>query len=471
MKSNYKIGDIILCELEKYDVYFPCQIIRLDEKQEGWIALLALNIFSKSPLKLLDIINATPLYQSHYYWKGDVFAFWVRVESISEFSNLGSQELLLDVLDKDIKTSDQFEQIEYQYFWQQLPEGIQEGFKTSIFHKPYRLGNKPLAIDELNNLKHENLYGHEMESNYFDDDLKEFLKDNPLINRLDLIGDLPKTVDISRTYINDLNIEVDNIEELILNKNISKLNLKGNFSKLKTIICPFDGKYLFLSIHPKNDNTLHFKLSGLEKLRIDFSGNLDVTELINISHNTKELYVMGEAATIAKMDALINLKNLEFIWISDVYDFEDFPSKENFPRLKDISLWSVPKAVGDKVKKEYANYSKLDIKQPRTEEWIKANLYNPLRHWDESDNSNTKAKKAIKAYSLAYKKLSKKGCDKNYCSAILKDFIDIFNQIEKKYGLDTIEVEDVYSAFLTLGSLTEFTEIELNKFFEVNIDI
>lgn len=53
----------------------------------------------------------------------------------------------------------------------------------------------------------------------------------------------------------------------------------------------------------------------------------------------------------------------------------------------------------------------------------------------------------------------------------LKDFLDVFNSIEKKYGLDTAEVEDVFEAFLTLGKLTEFLETELNKIFEDYIEL
>lgn len=471
MKNNYKIGDIVLCKLEKYEVYFPCQVIKLDDKQDKWVAILILNFFSKNTFKVSDIKNATPLYITHHYWEDEIFAVWIEVHRLNEFNVIGNHNLFFDVLEKDIKKSDQFNNIEYQYCWQQLPKDIQKGFKTGFFHKPYKLGNEPLTIDGLNQLKQTNYFAYEMESCYFDDVLKDFLKDNPLIINLDLMDNLPKVIDLSNTHINKLNIDVDNVEEIILNKNMRILNIRGNFSKLKRIKCPFDAKHIFLNLKPNRDNKFFFKLERLEKLRIDFKGELNIAELTKISKSVKDIYIMGSSATITNINELKYFENLEFAWFSDVYGFSDFPTKDNFLNLKQLSLWSVPKIVGVKVKKEYANHCGLNIKQLRTEEWLKANLDNPLRHWDGSVVPAIKAKKAIKAYAETYKKLSHKNCDKKEQFAILKGFLDIFNNIEKKYGLDTIEVEDVFEAFLTLGRLTEFLETELNKMFEDYIEL
>jgi hypothetical protein len=88
---------------------------------------------------------------------------------------------------------------------------------------------------------------------------------------------------------------------------------------------------------------------------------------------------MGKSANIKNEDELKIFRNLKFLWLSDVYGFKTFPKKENFPNLKNLILWSIPKVVGDKIKKEYKNFCELDIKQLRTEEWIKANLNNPLK--------------------------------------------------------------------------------------------
>jgi hypothetical protein len=109
-----------------------------------------------------------------------------------------------------------------------------------------------------------------MNSNYFDKTLQDFLKKNPLIIHLNLKENLPKIIDLSGTKIIDLNINIDNVEEIILNEHIENLNLSGNFSKLKKIICPFEGKYLFLNI--KTEENINFlpKLEKLEQFRIDF---------------------------------------------------------------------------------------------------------------------------------------------------------------------------------------------------------
>lgn len=310
-----------------------------------------------------------------------------------------------------------------------------------------------------------------MNSNYFDKTLQDFLKKNPLIIHLNLKENLPKIIDLSGTKIIDLNIDIDNVEEIILNEHIENLNLSGNFSKLKKIICPFEGKYLFLNI--KTEENINFlpKLEKLEQFRIDFKWEFYIKILSKVSKNIEDIYIMGKSANIKNEDELKIFRNLKFLWLSDVYGFKTFPKKENFPNLKNLILWSIPKVVGDKIKKEYKNFCELDIKQLRTEEWIKANLNNPLKWWDWRDIQRAKAKNAMKAYINAYKILNKKDLDKNWQKIILKDFLKVFNEIEQKYGLDTLETEEILETFMILWSLTNFTENELNNIFEKTLEL
>ena len=77
----------------------------------------------------------------------------------------------------------------------------------------------------------------------------------------------------------------------------------------------------------------------------------------------------------------------------------------------------------------------------------------------------------MKAYINAYKILNKKDLDKNWQKIILKDFLKVFNEIEQKYGLDTLEAEEILEAFMILWSLTDFTENELNNIFEKTLEL
>ena len=163
---------------------------------------------------------------------------------------------------------------------------------------------------------------------------------------------------------------------------------------------------------------------------------------------------------------MAKLQHLESVWLSDLYDFDSFVKKTEMPNLSSITLWSVPKIVADKVKKEFKGIDELDIKQARTDEWIKANLDNPLRDWDGRDGTKPSvAKKAMKAYTDAYKKLSANK-DKDEALNILKNFIAIFNEIDKKHHIDTLEREEIWDAFNMLGELTSLTIKEKENIFE-----
>lgn len=471
MEKIYKIGDIIECQFERYKIYFPCQVVKLRETKDNWVALLALNFFSKEKLKISDLTNIKPLYCTHHYWKRHILAFWIETQNLNDFKIIGKLDKIFEIQDNEIKNVPEFWNIKYQYLWQILSEDIQENFKNIGFKAPYKLGKIPLTISELEKIKQENYYTHEINSNYFDKTLQDFLKKNPLIIHLNLKENLPKIIDLSGTKIIDLNINIDNVEEIILNEHIENLNLSGNFSKLKKIICPFEGKYLFLNI--KTEENINFlpKLEKLEQFRIDFKWEFYIKILSKVSKNIEDIYIMGKSANIKNEDELKIFRNLKFLWLSDVYGFKTFPKKENFPNLKNLILWSIPKVVGDKIKKEYKNFCELDIKQLRTEEWIKANLNNPLKWWDWRDIQRAKAKNAMKAYINAYKILNKKDLDKNWQKIILKDFLKVFNEIEQKYGLDTLETEEILEAFIILWSLTDFTENELNNIFEKTLEL
>ena len=71
----------------------------------------------------------------------------------------------------------------------------------------------------------------------------------------------------------------------------------------------------------------------------------------------------------------------------------------------------------------------------------------------------------MKAYTDAYKKLSSNQ-DKNEAAKTLQNFIVIFNQIDEKHPIDTLEREEIWDAFNILGELTLLTVKEKEQIFE-----
>ena len=71
----------------------------------------------------------------------------------------------------------------------------------------------------------------------------------------------------------------------------------------------------------------------------------------------------------------------------------------------------------------------------------------------------------MKAYTDAYKKLSG---NKNKDEAVttLQNFIAIFNEIDKKHHIDTLEREEIWEAFKILAELTPLSVNEIEDIFE-----
>lgn len=54
--------------------------------------------------------------------------------------------------------------------------------------------------------------------------------------------------------------------------------------------------------------------------------------------------------------------------------------------------------------------------------------------------------------------------------ALLIEFVQIFNQIDKKHSIDTLEREEIWATFCMLAQLTDFTTKEIEAIFENHRD-
>lgn len=482
--KNPQIGDVFAYYLERYGVYCPCQVMYETPNE---VAILFFNHFSEE-IPTMEIIKKSPLLRkNHHSWKDSVFAFWVDKNELENFHFIENQKIITPKPENEFYVEPEYDQINYQYAWQQLPQYIQDNYKSFDKNKLDEYKNLPQylrenlsqrhrraiileekkSLSELRQIKDENYFSYEIESCFYDDDLAQLLVENRLVTQLEIKENASKIVDVSKTALTRFSINVTGVEKIILNREISVLSLSGNYDDLTEIQCPFDGRLLALYIGIKDKFSA---FSGLEKvlsLRVDFVKNLDIKEVKKVATDVRSLWLMSGGGKLQNILELKAFSKVRFIWLSDVFGFDEFPEKENFPQLQTLRLWSIPKSIGDKVKKEYKGIDDLEIKQLRTEEWLKANLENPLRHWDGREgNTQAKAKKAMKAYADTYKKLNQKGISNDEKLELLKAFIQVFNQIDAKWGIDTLEREEIYDAYKNLVQLTSLDNKSAESLFE-----
>ena len=303
-----------------------------------------------------------------------------------------------------------------------------------------------------------------------------------------------KSLDISRTYVQELTLDTSGIQEVLLNDSLYRLTLKGDASRLKSVRCPFDGELLGIQLELKGGG---FCVSGLEKLRelrifSQRGERVDLADVAASFPNLREIFINAQGGTLKNIDALAKLKRLQTIRLRDVYGFDSFPARAQLPHLKRLWLRSVPKTVCEAAKRQFKDIEDIEIKQPRSDQWLEANLNNPLRGWDGREGmSGAASKKAMKAYESAHKMLSaiKKELETaskkatrtgkfDIASAdsavtrakVLKEFIAVFNAVGAERGIDTMEREEIWEAFCKLCELAAVNEKDREKIWETNAE-
>lgn len=465
--NELKIGDIYSLYLKRWNFYVSAQIVVKDDSR-GTIAVL-LDIFSKEVPTLDALKKAKPFVLDHHYWH--TTNFYLYTGELWAFNPIfiGNSTPIETPTNEHFNTSG-MEQFSLQYQWNQLPDDFKNSFKEqSPRDKTIKISRSENKDFYTSSLLQEKPLAYEVESCIFDAQLQSFLKENQQVSKLELEEVDEAIVDISASGIDSIVIRDSHIEKIVLNRYIQTLYTLGDFSAIKEIVCPFEGELLHLGLSNFNSGYLKFKgLGEVRSLNIFSSKNynVDIAEIANIFPNLEFLKINGQNASLRNIEALAKLQHLESVWLSDLYDFDSFVKKTEMPNLRSISLWSVPKIVADKVKKEFKGIDEMDIKQARTDEWIKANLDNPLRNWDGREGTKPSvAKKAMKAYTDAYKKLSANK-DKDEALKTLENFIAIFNEIDEKHHIDTLEREEIWDAFNMLGELTSLTIKEKEEIFE-----
>lgn len=346
----------------RFDCFFPCQI--LDKNQENQFLVLVLNLFESEKPTIENIKHWRPLYNDHHYWQKEIFCGWVTdFQSLNPIF-LGNASPVSIPKEKEINkwTVHSTEQIESQYLWQQLDSEIQKNFKSQKYAKIWIKDTLPTA-DFFKELPQKNRYAYELESDFLTTELVDYLVNTPMLITLHLPQKQnPKVVDISKTHLRDLHLNISNVEQLILNPLLVDLVLTGDFSSLKTIVCPFGGKLLDLQLNLENS---HFHFSGLEevkKVRIfsNQKNTIDVQNIVQCLPQVGDMLINGQNANLQNTLSFKELKNLKSLWITNSYGFEAFPQLADLPLLEKLWVWSIPKTVGDVIKKEFGKLPDLE---------------------------------------------------------------------------------------------------------------
>ena len=448
-----KIGDLFAVKLKRRDAYFTAQILSAQVR----LVALVLDGFTSAPLGLKEAAKLKPFYFDHHFWKRGEFYLGVDEILDAEPVFIGNAASICEP--PECVSLQSIEQIYMQLAWNELSKEIRAKFK-SISKQKLEI-SQPQSKEFYADLARQNPFCYEIKSAVWDENLKNFLEATPMMTQLEL-NCTAKSLDISCTHLQQLVLHASGTEEITLNGSLWRLVINGDIARLKSVHCPFDGELLSVQLEL---NGGEFCIRGLEKLRdlqifSQRGERIDLACVAASFPNLREIFINAQGGTLKNIDALAKLKHLKDVWLSDVYGFERFPTRAQLPHLKRLCFCSVPKGACEAARAQFKGIESLVIRQPRSKQWLAANLNNPLRRWDGREGVGAAtARKAMRAYAGAHKKLSaleaKPASDelKTEKTEILKEFIAVFNAIDAKHSIDTMEREEIWEAFCKLAEL------------------
>ena len=438
------------------------------------LVVLVLDGFTSAPLGLKEAEKLKPFYFDHHFWKRGEFYLGVDEILDAELVFIGNAALICEP--PECVSLQNIEQIYMQLAWNELPKDIRAKFK-SVRKQKLEI-SQPQSREFYADLARKNPFCYEIKSAVWDENLKNFLEATPMMTQLEL-NCAGKSLDISRTHLQQLVLHASGTEEITLNGSLWQLVINGDIARLKSVCCPFDGELLSVQLELNGGG---FCIRGLEKLRDlrIFSQRGECIDLARVAAsfpNLREIFINAQGGTLKNIDALAKFEHLKDIWLSDVYGFERFPTRAQLPHLKRLWLWSAPKSACEAARAQFKDIENFAVRQPRSKQWLAANLNNPLRGWDGRDGVGAAtARKAMRAYAGAHKKLSaleaKPASDelKTEKTEILKEFIAVFNAIDAKHSIDTMEREEIWGAFCKLSELAAVDAKSQERIWEQNAE-
>jgi hypothetical protein len=311
------------------------------------------------------------------------------------------------------------------------------------------------------------------------DDLVPFLESASLVSELSLVGHGQREIDLSRTHIDRLVIDIDGLERLVLPQSLSMLIVHGKSGTnscasvdelvdvpsaetpdaiaLTHVVAEQNGRWISVQAHGAVP-----PLHGLDQargLRLDAVSKLDLCDVADSFPDIGYLHLFGAPGELTELAALAELPKLEALWLCDLFGYgpEDFPAPDALPVLTSLSLDSVPAEVAAGVRKAFKKTPRvaLSVRKPRSPEWLSENLENPLRHWDGREGIPAAAvKKTRAAFVSALRQVREADAtrtdDAAYTARVTQaaaDFLAVVGGLNRKYGfLYTLERDEVVDA-------------------------
>lgn len=488
MNQQPRIGDIYAALNRIHNKWVLWQVIKDKDKDKPKLGIIMLDWFATELPIPNQITKLQPLFIDHHYWQGKYNLRYLSNSTPPQnYQWIANIEPVTDI---EITCYGDWPSPNYgaeQYEWREIPDAERTKFRNAInsTNKVLIMGNEYMENSHKIQLreKDESIRWDDLnflpalsELHFEGNDLSiiDYLQTRTLIQKLCWEKHRHSRIDLRNTHLKHLIIDITHLSELHLPDGLRFLSLTGDYKNLHQLKIMQQNHGEFLQLHLYSLGRQDIPRVGLKNLnalsmRIDRS---DFSHIVQAYPNLSSLHAWGNPGIIQHFDQLKLLKNLEDIQFEDLFGFteNDFPKPNEMPVLNRIWLTSIPASVGKWVKRHYKNASNLHISKLRSDSWLEANLDNPFRAWEGREGvSASKAKKAFEAYKNAcasISKLNNSRRDPENEKQIITEFTQVFNKMEAKDGIDTLEREEIANVFGMLVEKMKLSENIYDDYFD-----
>ncbi len=429
--------------------------------------LVALDWFGASCPSVAALSGRDALVHDHHNWQPAALVFQPSEDwpIPATFVRLGDALAPITTLDGETRGEalvDHPLQLRLQHRWSQFPADVRDGYKPARKNREEleiapTPGVPAVTVEARATEFHVvgdadwstlNVLPALTEITYEGDDLGfiDYVNTRPLVSTIVWSSENLDSLDLSGTRLATVAIgDMPRLRELRLPATCDDVRLKW----VGPLALSHPGGRFDLAIRSPSP-TAFTELTGAANVsRLELKGgeHVDCAHLVRFANLVNLLF--RDVRQVSSVDALTKLGSLATLEMYDCYDFDgaSMPVPADWPNMRWQSMSGLRKRDAVELKRRAGNDKRLEVRGAKTDAWLAANFNNPFRDWPDY-HSGRKAKKAVKAYQVAVKAIDRAAGD---ADAVLRQFVAVFNTMDSGEGIDTVDREQIFDAFMGLA--------------------
>lgn len=485
-----KTGDVYCCYNKYLEQYTAVQVVKVDGKKDKNAILLTIDWVGDAPMTEQDLSQIKPLYPDYLHWDKGLHLTNVGSDVPGNYTLVGNCEPLTDESANSYSDWGRCAYTIYsQIMWERVAEEKRTAFKAASKSdekvmlagqemplSTSRFDDSDFAIETINELSVLPCLTALYCQRWYDG-LHEYLQNFPFISKLHLSGHEQKILDVRKSHLRTLSVDLTGVEAIYLNDDLEELVLLSTAPDDCYISTKDNGRNLQIDFHATVKR--YPSLTKLTALHCRSIEEIDLVELVKFYPNLEELRLFGKPGIIKNLAHLTEFKEIQRFSTMDLYGFsaDDIPQPEKMEKLYWFWMSHLPedaaKAIRQLYKKRKSQGLDLRIQKSHKPEWMAQNLDNPFRSWGEQENiPQIVFKKAIRLYKNMHRQmLLLAGSDEKSISKQVTDLVIrytiMFNKMDRDRGfIKTAEREDISAALAQLLAILPKGRIKAKAMFK-----